>query len=77
MVRVSEDFDVAVGRVIVLKPVLGMIRRESQGLSNFLVHDNVDLDTTLGSGEEHLVKPVLFVLRWWSAQIELRGKPPV
>lgn len=74
VVRVAEHLDVLMES---LEGVLGVRRVAGQRLGDLLVHDNIDLDTSLGSSLQHVVQPVLVVLCWRAAQVQLRRQPPV
>lgn len=74
VVRVSEHLDVLVKG---LEGMLGVLRVAGQRLSDLLVHDDVNLDTTLGGSLQHVVQAVLVVLCWRAAQEQLWGQPPI
>jgi hypothetical protein len=43
----------------------------SQDLRDFFIHNHVDLDTSFGSGNQHPIKPVLFIFRRRPPQVQL------
>lgn len=73
VVRVAEDHNIGVK---VLKCMLGMGRRQSQGLRNFLVDDDIDTHATLGCRLQHSIQTVLLILGRGPSQIKLGGEPP-
>lgn len=52
-------------------------RVEGEGGLNFLVNDDVNLDTTLGGSLEHVVKAVFLILGRRTTEVQLRAQPPV
>lgn len=56
--------------------MLGVGATQGERLCDFFVDDDVDLDASLGCGEEHLIKSILLVLGWGSTQVQLGRQPP-
>lgn len=57
--------------------MLGMGRVTGQGLLDFLVDNDIDLDTTLGGAFDGLVESPFLVEEGGASQEELGGQPPV
>lgn len=47
-----------------------------QCLCDFLVHNDIDLYSSLSRSLEHSVYPVLLILVWRTSQIQFGGQPP-
>lgn len=63
--RMPEDFDIP-RLIIVLQPMLRMARRKRKSLRNFLVNNNIDLNSSIRSSEKQSVQSVLLILGRWS-----------
>lgn len=73
MIGVSKDCNI---RMQILQGVLCVRGGERQGLSDFLVYNDIDANTALGCSLQHPVQSVLFILGRGSSQVKLWGKPP-
>lgn len=56
---------------------LGVMGAHRHGLSDFLVHNDIDLHSLLGFALEHSVQPPFRIIRGWATKIKLRSKPPI
>lgn len=52
-------------------------RIKSEGSLDFLVHNNIDLDSTFGGGLKHSIEAILLVARRGPTKIQLRAQPPI
>lgn len=52
-------------------------RIKSEGGLDFFVHNDVDLDSSLGGSLKHNIETILLVSRWRSTKVKLRAQPPV
>lgn len=57
--------------------MFGVPRAHGHRLGNFLVDDNVNLDTLFGLALEDTVETIFLMLGGWAPHKQLRGEPPV
>jgi hypothetical protein len=57
--------------------VASYLRVTGESSLDLPVNDDVDFHSTLGSSLEHVVKTILLVQGWRTAQIQLGAQPPI
>ena len=81
VVGVAHDVDISMAfgafRTKSTQSMLGMGRVAGQGLLDFLVDNDIDLNTTLGGTFDGLIESPFLIEKGRSSQEELRGQPPI
>ena len=81
VIRVAQDLDVSMARgpfrAEAFQRMLGMGRIAGKCLVDLLVHDNVNLDTSLSATFEHLIQSPFLVEKRRPPQEQFRRDPPV
>lgn len=73
----NEPFENDVGRILLGWFQFTYRRIKSEGGLDFLVYNDVHLDSTLGSRLKHGIKTILLVARRRPAKVQLRAQPPI
>ena len=81
VIWVTQDMDIAVSlltfRTQVVQGMLGVSRIAGQCLRYFLVHDDIDLDTSFCGSFQTLIESPFLVEKWRSSQKQFWRQPPV